>query len=230
VFPNFWQGECSGGARRRAWKRSGLRRTLNATVSKVDNLVWLPIASKRENWSRGPTVDDFCAGTHGCRPKSRGPRVDHPGLTFDLQKVLKCFKINRPAGIALSLVDSGSTCFLTPLDEHLIVRYACATPITGIGNSTGKNYSPMIMGAVTSTGHYHVMHYPRIYEMKSLDFTIVSTPALERCGYEFRLNANSSRMITPGGEVVPLVRDPGTGFHFLVDHLQRECVVYWYSI
>jgi hypothetical protein len=27
VFPNFWQGECSGGARRRAWKRSGLRRT-----------------------------------------------------------------------------------------------------------------------------------------------------------------------------------------------------------
>ena len=142
-----------------------------------------------------------------------------------LQKVLKCFKINRPAGIALSLVDSGSTCFLTPLDEHLIVRYACATPITGIGNSTAKNYSPMIMGAVTSTGQYHVMHYPRIYEMKSLDFTIVSTPALERCGYEFRLNANSSRMITPGGEVVPLVRDPGTGFHFLVDHLQAKPVL-----
>jgi hypothetical protein len=83
----------------------------------------------------------------------------------------------------------------------------------------------MIMGAVTSTGHYHVMHYPRIYEMKSLDFTIVSTPALERCGYEFRLNANSSRMITPGGEVVPLVRDPGTGFHFLVDHLQAKLVL-----
>ena len=82
MFPNFWQGECSGGARRRAWKRSGLRRTLNATVSKVDNLVWLPSARKRENWSRGPTVDDFCAGTHGCRPKSRGPTVD-PGLTFD---------------------------------------------------------------------------------------------------------------------------------------------------
>ena len=65
--------------------RSGLRGTLNATVSKVDNLivgnppmgggflrsnlVWLPSARKRENWSRGPIVDDFCAGTHGCRPR-----------------------------------------------------------------------------------------------------------------------------------------------------------------
>jgi hypothetical protein len=39
VFPNFWQAECSGGARRRAWKQSGLRQTLNATVSKVDNLI-----------------------------------------------------------------------------------------------------------------------------------------------------------------------------------------------
>ena len=83
-----------------------------------------------------------------------------------LQKVLTCFKINRPAGIALSLVDSGSTCFLNPLDENLIVRYACATPITGTGNFTAKNYSPMIMGAVTSeTGQYHFMQYPRIYEM-----------------------------------------------------------------
>ena len=44
VFPKFWQEECSGGARRLAWKRSGLRRNLNAAVSKVDNLVWLPRA------------------------------------------------------------------------------------------------------------------------------------------------------------------------------------------
>ena len=40
------------------------------------------------------------------------------------------------------------------------------------------------------------------------------------CGYDFRLNSNSSRMITPGGEVVPRVRDPGTGFHFMVDHFR----------
>ena len=93
MFPNFWQGECSGGPRRRAWKRSGLRRTLNATVSKVDNLVWLPSARKIESWSRGPTVDDFCAGTHGCPPKigdprltHRGPRVDRPSLTATEQR------------------------------------------------------------------------------------------------------------------------------------------------
>ena len=83
MFPNFWQGKCSGGARQRAWKRSGLRRTLNATVSKVDNLVWLPSARKRESWSRGPTVDDFCAGTHGCPPKIGDPRLTHRGPRVD---------------------------------------------------------------------------------------------------------------------------------------------------
>ena len=85
MFPNFWQGECSGGARRRAWKRSGLRRTLNATVSKVDNLVWLPSVRKRENWSRGPTVEDFCAGTHGCPPKIGDPRLTNRGPRVDLR-------------------------------------------------------------------------------------------------------------------------------------------------
>ena len=49
----------------------GLRQTLNATVSKVDNLVWLPRTRKNESFPRtrknenfrGPTVDEFCAGT-----------------------------------------------------------------------------------------------------------------------------------------------------------------------
>ena len=142
-----------------------------------------------------------------------------------LKKVLRCFKINKPSGMASALVDSGSTCFLTPLDEHIIVRFACTTPINDIGNSTAKHYSPMVLVAVTSEGQYHVMNYPRIYEMTSLDFTILSTPALERCGYDFRLNSNSSRMITPGGEIFPLVRDPRTGFHFMVDHFRAKPVL-----
>ena len=32
-------------------------------------------------------------------------------------------------------------------------------------------------------------------------------------------------MITPGGEVVPRVRDPGTGFHFMVDHFRAKPVL-----
>ena len=69
------------------------------------------------------------------------------------------------------------------------------------------------------------MNYPRIYEMMSLDFTIVSTPALERCRHDFRLNSNSSRMITPWGDIVPLMRDPGTGFHLMVDHFRAKPVL-----
>jgi hypothetical protein len=46
------------------------------------------------------------------------------------------------------------------------------------------------------------------------------------CGDMVRVTSrhNSSRMITPGGEVVPLVRDPGTGFHFLVDFVTYSTV------
>jgi hypothetical protein len=38
-----WE-ECSGGAWRRAWKRSGLCQALNTTELKCDNLIWLPRA------------------------------------------------------------------------------------------------------------------------------------------------------------------------------------------
>ena len=77
----------------------------------------------------------------------------------------------------------------------------------------------------TTPGQYHVMNFSRFYEMTSLDFTILSTPALERCGYDFRLNSNSSRLITPGGDILPLMRDPGTGFHFMVDHFRAKPVL-----
>jgi hypothetical protein len=46
--------------------------------------------SKRENWLRGPTVDDFCAGTHGCRPKSRGPTVDKKKICVFSTRVGNC--------------------------------------------------------------------------------------------------------------------------------------------
>ena len=62
MFPNFWQSECSGGARRRAWKQSGLCQTLNATVSKVDNLVWLPTHAKTKTGRWDPRLTSFVRG------------------------------------------------------------------------------------------------------------------------------------------------------------------------
>jgi len=59
--------------RRRAWKQSGLRQTLNATVSKVDNLVWLPHTQKRKLVSG--THDEFCAGTCACQLRLYGIQV-----------------------------------------------------------------------------------------------------------------------------------------------------------
>jgi hypothetical protein len=62
----------------------GNGRALNATVAKVDNLIWLSRARKNENWSRGPTVDEFCAGTCAYRPRlygDPGPTKVLPGPT-----------------------------------------------------------------------------------------------------------------------------------------------------
>ncbi len=56
MFPNFWQAECSGGGQRLAWKQSGLRQTLNATLSKVDNLVWLPPQAKTKTGRGDPLL------------------------------------------------------------------------------------------------------------------------------------------------------------------------------
>ena len=69
----------------RAWKQSGLRQTLNETVSKVDNLVWLPRARKNQNWSRGPTVEEFCAGTRSASMRWRicGSPLFSPCLVQD---------------------------------------------------------------------------------------------------------------------------------------------------
>ena len=44
ALSNPWRAECSGSARRRVWKWSGLCRALNATVQTCDNLMWLPCA------------------------------------------------------------------------------------------------------------------------------------------------------------------------------------------
>ena len=143
----------------------------------------------------------------------------------ELQRILQCFKIASPAGKAPMLVDSGSTCFLSPMHQHIVVRFKCTTDITGVGQSTAKHYSPCVLGGVDVDGQYQVIYHSRIYELSSLDFPIMSTPALERQGYEFQLNSSFSRMSTPEGKIVPLIRDPGTGFHFMVDHMNAEPVL-----
>jgi hypothetical protein len=163
-----------------------------------------------------------------------------------LQKVLRCFKINRPSGMVLELVDSGFACissFALPVQPLLLVQGIPLRSITrrwfwapspqmmmmsficscrnknqpkaiypkGTSNHTRLFRGPSTNGMKkldgpsrswptphTTPGQYHVMNFPRFYEMTSLDFTILSTPALERCGYDFRLNSNSSRLIISG--------------------------------
>ena len=150
---------------------------------------------------------------------------ERPPACNVLSKILQCFKISAPDGKIPLLYDSGSTCSLSPYADHLVVRISCSTGITGIGNASAKEYSPCVLGGVDDQGQYHMINLPRMYRLDSLDVAILSGPTLEKGGYQSFLSSRSSYLTAPDGTVVPLVRDPGTGFHFFIDHIKAAPVL-----
>ena len=150
---------------------------------------------------------------------------ERPQVCDTLANILRCFKISAPDGKIPLLFDSGSTCLLSPYREHSVVRIGCTTGITGIGEASATEYSPCVLGGVDKNSEYHMIHLPRMYRLDSLDVAILSGPTLEKAGYRSYLSASSSYLTAPDGTVVPLVRDPGTGFHFFIDHVKAEPVL-----
>jgi hypothetical protein len=101
----------------------GLCQTLNATVSKVDNLIWLPRARKNKNCSRGPTVGEFCAGTCAYRPRlygDPGPTKVLPGPTVTFFFGDGCTKSRGPTDA------QGPKDDLRPSQNPLYITLACA--------------------------------------------------------------------------------------------------------
>ncbi len=77
------RGECSGGVRRRAWVRFGLRQPVKKTTSTCDNLVWLTCTRRVHPTSRcSQVLYRVCApgNRHGApvpwsRDRRKGPTV-----------------------------------------------------------------------------------------------------------------------------------------------------------
>ena len=79
IFTKTLREECSGGVRRRAWVRFGLRQPVKKTTSTCDNLVWLTCTRRVHPASRRSQVlYRVCApgNRHGAQvPRNRVPKV-----------------------------------------------------------------------------------------------------------------------------------------------------------
>ena len=132
-------------------------------------------------------------------------------------------------GRILHLVDSGSTCFLSPIPEHFLIPARTAMRINGVGQGLADKVSPLAISSVTSQGSYHLIKYPSVYGLTNggLTFPIMPTGKLELQGYRFALEAEHGHVITPQANIVPLLFNASTYFHWLVERLYARTTVEW---
>ena len=149
-------------------------------------------------------------------------RQEYCKLNFDtssMRKLLQCYKMKEHglANIILHLVDSGSSCFLSPDSRHFYVRRPCDTSIKGIGKENVTEYAPLFYSFVTHEGGYVMLQFDRVYNMPTLDFPIFSSGKANDLGFIFVLASDHPHMLTPDGRHVPLIRDNMTGFMWIAE-------------
>ena len=159
-----------------------------------------------------------------------GERQEYCNLNFDssdMKRLLHCYKMREHGlhNIILHLVDSGSSCFLSPDSRHFYVRRPCDTSIKGIGKEAVTEYSPLFYSFVTEEGGYVMLQFDRVYSMPTLDFPIFSSGKANDLGFKFLLASDAPHMLTPDGRHVPLIRDHMTGFMWIAERCLADMTV-----
>ena len=104
IFTKTLREECSGGVRRRAWVRFGLRQPVKKTTSTCDNLVWLTCTCRVHPASRRSQVlYRVCApgNRHGARVPWSRDRRKGPTVAFSLKISNFCTLVQRISTIVL---------------------------------------------------------------------------------------------------------------------------------
>ena len=122
-------------------------------------------------------------------------------------------------GIILWLVDSGSSCFISPHKEHRLAMRHCSMGIKGVGNTVCNTSSTLVLSTVGTSGEYITIQHATCYNLPDLQFSIMPTGVMEQHGYAFYLEHSCPRMVTPDNHTVPLLRDQSTGFVYMVEHI-----------
>ena len=103
-FTKTFREECSGGVRRRAWVRFGLRQPVKKTTSTCDNLVWLTCTRRVHPASRRSQVlYRVCApgNRHGAPVPWSRDRRKGPTVAFSLKISNFCTFVQRISTIVL---------------------------------------------------------------------------------------------------------------------------------
>ena len=133
---------------------------------------------------------------------------------------------NRPKGVNMILVDSGSMCFLSPCDHHFPIEIECNAQITGIGGATIRRMAPQILSVLNVNATKYIdLTFERGYRLDSLRFAILPTGPLEKRGFKFVLKHNSPYLTTPEGDKAHLIKDYATGYTWLAERPQARSVV-----
>ena len=74
-----------------------------------------------------------------------------------------------------------------------------------------------------------MIKYPTVYGLANggLSFPIMPTGKLELQGYRFALEAEHGHLTTPNADVIPLLFDASTGFHWFVERLYARPTIEW---
>ena len=133
---------------------------------------------------------------------------------------LASFTANAQPGVRMWLVDSGSSCFVTPFRDTMILPIRTELQMNGIGGAHSKMVSPLILSFLDAEGKYAVLHFQCVFLLETLPIPLFATGPCEQQGWSFCLNASSPCATMPDGRCVPLFRDRVTGFHWLAERLQ----------
>jgi hypothetical protein len=79
-----------------------------------------------------------------------------PGV--DLMKFMTCFNVRSVPGVRIHLLDSGSSLFLTPHKDALILGIQTLMHIRGFGGDVAKIKSPLVYNFLNSKGEYVGFH------------------------------------------------------------------------
>ena len=137
-----------------------------------------------------------------------------------MMQFMRCFNVRAVPGVRLHLLDSGSSLFLTPFKDALILAIKTIMNIRGVGGDVSKIKSPLVYTFLDSKGEYVGFHYQALHLLESLPILLFATGPAEQQMWSFWLGPSSPCAITADGRFIPIIRCATSGFHWMPERLK----------
>ena len=118
-------------------------------------------------------------------------------LTGNTAVYLASFTANAAPGIRMWLVDSGSSCFVEPFRDTMILPIRTELQVSVIGGTQSNMVSPLILSFLDADMKYAVLQFQGLFLLESLPIPLFATGPCEQQGWGFCLHASSSCVPLP---------------------------------